>query len=320
MARGPAAAQALRRLFLAAAARGGPPAEGAALLSERFGLDLSGGLPWCWPTLRALWTCLEVLPPSAVAENPALRRLARAGGHGFGAYHDRGTRSPLGPGSAEVGVTDPAALTGNYPWPLPCFRTTVHHEVGHAVAVRLALYNTLYQQVPGSPWIFQGDRAAFLRALLGEDADEDTVRLAELYLDQAPGRGRSLRRAHDLLAREARRRRRRAPSRALLREAALRHLSHNSRYPMPCYHALTPLPDGRIYCYDAGYQRGFGLLHPLIAEARLSDYQLRSPDEWFAELYALYYADAPRRPGQRLRRYSRTLAAIAAWFDEHVKR
>src|SRR5581483_1562908 len=82
------------------------PAAAARLLGVRFGLSLEGGpVPWCGPTLIALWRVLSGLPPSAVADNPALRRLVRADGvDGLGVYHDHRTRSPFGPHSAEVSV------------------------------------------------------------------------------------------------------------------------------------------------------------------------------------------------------------------------
>lgn len=316
--RGPACRGSLRRLFLAAA-REGTAAEGAAILGARFDLLLDGGtVPWCWPSLLRLWQVLGALPESAVARNPALRRLCRVDTEdGFGVYHARGTGSHLGPGSAEISAFRLDRESTDYRLPLNSFSATVLHEVGHAVASRLGLHDTLYQGVPHSPWVFQGDRRAFLRRLLNSNDEADACRLGELYLDQPPGRERSLRRALELLHREQRQAGSPAAPRSLLQHPGLRNLAHNSRHAVPCYHRLRPLPAGLVYYYDSGYRRGFAYIADRHAATQVSAYQFRAPNEWFAELYAVYYAHGDR-PGAGLRRLDRPLREIAAWFDARV--
>jgi hypothetical protein len=78
-----------------------------------------------------------------------------------------------------------------------------------------------------------------------------------------------------------------------------------------------PSDDGLSYFYDSIYQRGFVADKTGLRISQVSTYQLRSPNEWFAELYAYYYAD-PRQPGRLLRRRGPILCAIANWFDAVV--
>ncbi len=321
--RGPQRGRSLERLFFAVRPEG-PPEEGCAVLGARFDLVLSGGtVPWCWPALLGLWRALSALPESAVAKNPDLVRLCRVDtGEGFGVYHDDHTRSPLGPRSAEISIFRLDQISTEYRVPLNRFSATVRHEVGHAVAVRCGLYDTLYQRVPRSPWVFQGDRAAFLRFLLKEEHGPEAHRLCELYLSQPAGKTRSLCRALDDLRREERLAGRRPSSPALLREPALRDLAHNSRQAVPCYHRLRPTQEGLVYYYDSLYRRGFAYDVALHRATYVSDYQFRAPNEWFAELYAVYYADCDRGrpPGRSLRRLSRPLREIVEWFDTRLDR
>lgn len=304
----------LERRFRAAAASQGPEV-GAALLSARFGVRLDGGtVPWCWPRLLALWEALATLPASAVERNPALRRIVCVQGVD-GAYRGTATRSPLGPGTIELGALRPGTPSRAYPVPIDWFIAMVHHEVGHAVAARLGLYDTLYERVPHSPWLFQGDREAFLRRLFAGE-DPRTLQLGRLYLAQPPGR-RSLQRAlHRLQAQQRRWGQSPAPA-SLLRLPAVRHLAHNSRHALPCYHRLRPLPDGTLAFYDSGYGRGFVLHAGRLAQTRVSAYQMRSPNEWFAELFALHYAPGLGHGGL-LRRLAGPLRHIADWLDAHV--
>lgn len=319
----------------------------AALLGARFGLDLPSGLPsglpgglpggpsgkivpWSLPALARLEAVLSSLPAAAVRDNPALRRLVRVAGEGVGAYHDERSASPFGPRSIEIGVRRLHGPSAAYLVPIDHFGATVRHEIGHAVAARLGLWRTRYERVPGSPWVYEGDRAGLLRRLLGATgAEEDeALRLCEILLTLPPGRGRCPGRALERLGIEAGRRRRPGPSRSLLRLPALLHLWQTSRHAMPCYHGLLPDPpalDGLVYFYDSGYGRGFICEARAVRATRVSDYQFRSPDEWFAELYAVYYADldrpgATRRalPGRTLRRLRRGLLPLADWMDAHL--
>lgn len=307
-------AERLRRRFLAAW-QSSPPAAGAALLRARFGLRLDGGdVPWCWPTLGALWDSLAALPPAVVRPGPALRRIARVEGDGVGAYRGGATRSPLGPGTVELGVARPGRRTRAYLVPLDRFGATLRHELGHAFAVRLGLYDTLYEAVPHSPWRFEGPREPFLRRLLGDDAR--LLRLGRRYLAQAPGR-RSLRRALEAQRREDLRSGRRPTPAAALSHPALRHLSATSRYGLPCYYQLAAHSDGNIYCYDTGYGRGFIARAAELQRTRASDYGRRSPNEWFAELFSLYFAEGGA-PGWPLRRANPELRRVAEFFDERL--
>jgi hypothetical protein len=312
----------------------------AARLGARFGLDLSGGLsggtvPWSLPALARLEAVLSSLPPAAVRDNPALVRLVRVAGEGAGAYHDEHSTSPFGPRSIEIGVRRLHGPSRAYLVPIDHFGATVRHEIGHAVAARLGLWRTRYERVPGSPWVYAGDRAGLLRRLLsatGAEEDE-ALRLCEILLALPPGRGRCPGRALERLGAEARRRHRPGPPRSILRLPALLHLWQTSRYAMPCYHGLLPDPPalgGLVYFYDSGYQRGFICRAPQVRATRVSDYQFRSPDEWFAELYAVYYADLDRArgagqasasasPGRTLRRLRRGLGPLADWMDANVR-
>jgi hypothetical protein len=311
------------------------------LFEARFRLQI-GSQPFSGPSrkfdalgLRRLWTDLQKLPADQVAHNWAVATLDR--------YHDTADKDPNhshgsfsypadGPGEIDISYRDSIITKGgttDHDRPgdplhgVNRFDEVARHEVGHAVDRELGLPSKkLTRTDEAGHWENYTDQASYRRAA------EQMVTGSNGPIHRLPQSERS--HVIDAMVLSMMN-----SDTSYFRRAIDHAHEHGDVKNDPVYHVMikslaadnpwldTKAIAGRHYhqAYQ-GAQGGFaGQWISYREEAwkqhRLSEYQFRAPQEWFAEAYSAFYT--PVKPGQpKGIRLQEKLPETHKWFVAHV--
>lgn len=287
--------------------------------------------------LRQLWTVFEDLPAGHVAHNWGLSKLDR--------YHDTKDKDPLhahglfgydidGPGEIDLSYTDPIITDGgttDHDRPgdplhgVNRFDEVARHEVGHAVDRELGLpsFNILSPTAEAGEWEGYYDAAGYRYAA------EKMVSTSHGPIHRLPPAERA--RVIDAMVQSM------EHSDTLHFRNAIDDLhGHHGLEDDPVYRVMTrglasqnPWLDthaiaGRHYhqAYKGPDAKGAGAQWTSYSEKayknhRVSEYQFRAIQEWFAEAYAAFYTPvAPGEPKGKL--LEDKLPETHKWFVAHV--
>jgi hypothetical protein len=291
--------------------------------------------PWTAELLRKSWEVLASLPPGHVAGNDSLDWFLRKN-DGSSYYWSHDESIAMGHSNlTDVDTGYNLQLPGETnPFPYNLFKAHLRHEVGHSVDRKLGIsaeggYATTAESA--GRWKEYGSGGDWVDALLAEDGGV-TGANADAYKKAAK---KAVSENKDLNVALADLRTAGTVA-ATVPDAPDGGAGYK---PLAAIFQTSRWTDGGAPWDSNGWRpvgarnwhRGYSgsrwvsFLAASRAAYRVSNYQWRAPGEWFAGLYAAYYAELdegpdpatgrPRRPGTRLRNRS---PGDAAWFDTHV--
>jgi hypothetical protein len=290
---------------------GGPVHNGATLTN------------WSVAGIRRLWTIMERMPPAQVESNPALAYMLMNTANNGGYYAGTDTSSSWD-NSSVVGLQgNPDAVMSSksiYGGTMPQFNQTTRHEIGHAVDNQLTIMAAVQDQEWAGAWVNHGSASGWVNSLI------------------AAGGGLS---GHGYPATEA------GDYQAAMLQAATNGSSFMTALNAiragkglgPATHTPTVGPAALVNDLNAwhhgqsfwnknawkpqngrNFVRGYGDNHHWwsFSNAKLAkkatDYQFRAPKEWFADAYAVYYAEQEGNPNVPVGGLLRSKDADAANF------
>lgn len=269
-----------------------------AAISARFGIDFSAQNLGATKKLPKLYKLLGMVPAAHVKDNPALKKISyqlEAGSGGV--FYTEAKKITLyddddGDREAEGDYVDDKREAFN-----PSeMSATVLHEIGHSVDAKESYMKTHQKDDDHGGWIHVTvDKVAaahltedflgkFTAAKYGaKKADLEAFLLAVLSSGALPAKPKhsgdpmgSLIKAWDDLGKYGR------------VHACLRSVSAQTPWYKKDGFANSAETDGGIV-YQESYPKDWWGYKKSARGAKVSDYQFRSPAEWFAEAYAMYY-------------------------------
>ncbi|MFT4628099.1 MAG: hypothetical protein ACI8PZ_006794, partial [Myxococcota bacterium] len=250
--------------------------------------------------LQRVWAVFAALPPGHVAENDFMRTVRKMGSSSYagGGYSSKegGTSYLEYPAekvdSQQLGVIPNLGAAPSMR-PVNALDHMVRHEIGHSVDEGLGVMAARRGQAAFGGWeLFSGDTEA-ATALTSETGATTTVSAAALGTALASGKT--------------------ADVKALGSDGVVTAAAKAVELGAGAWVGSTPttevgdhvysrLPDGSWQRYDADARK-----------RKVSDYQFKTPGEWFAEAYAAYYdGDAP---GGKLTNLD---GPMATWLTNNV--
>ncbi|MDQ3364780.1 MAG: DUF4157 domain-containing protein [Myxococcota bacterium] len=263
--------------------------------------------PWTAEGLRKAWQIMERMPPGQIESNPALLHLLRQSGSNGGYYAGRDTSAGWD-NSAVIGLAGPtgAVMSGDavYGGTMPKFNETLRHELGHAVDNQLTIMAAVQGEAWAGAWQNHGTPTAWVDAMIAAggglnahgypasdigDYRAAMIRAATngtLFLTELNAIRAAKSPAQPPVAA--------APTTgpvSVLNNLATWH--HSSAF----WSANAWQPQN-----ERNFVRGYGDANHWwsFANAKLAqkatNYQFRAPKEWFADAYAVYYAEQEAGP------------------------
>jgi hypothetical protein len=298
------------------------------MMSIRFGLTVGGtGGPiaatsnnphagkaiaqWTPDGLRRAWQIMERMPPDAVESNPGFLHLLMRTDSNGGYYAGRDTNSGWD-NSSVVGLQgDPDAVMSSkaiYGGTMPQFNQTFRHEVGHAVDNQLTIMASIQDQEWAGAWENHGSATAWVDAMIARSGGIN----AHGYpaSDVGDYRAAMIRCASNATANPT----------FLTALNAIRAAKSTPLPPVTVAPTTGPAEvfnsqdtwhhgnafwgknawkpqRGRNFVY--GYESNshwWSFNHAKVRDEKATDYQFRAPKEWFADAYAVYYAEQETNP------------------------
>ena len=313
---------------------------------QRVGLMRGEGAIWDTQGLRRTWATLSALPEAHVDRRPELAAMVRDPKEEGGVY--KGDRNeialPAAARHSEI-YSDPTDVGHDPLDRLNWFDSTVRHEVGHSVDARIHASSGYCTTPAGGSWAVYETEVALLRALYREVGLTEPPDIGALPLDAAvpldddsTPAAREPRTAAPVHSLEA------SAWHALLvyaqkgQRAAADHFAQTHAHtaigrgftevlrllaagrkdgehePWNLAHGGAMQHGGRTFFHDKE-GASWASYATSARERKVSEYQFRSPFEWFAEAYSAYYDPASKPKGALLA--SRD-PATKQWFDAHV--
>lgn len=258
--------------------------------------------PWTAEGLRKSWQIMETLPPAMVESNPAFLHLLRNSANNGGYYAGTDTSSGWD-NSAVVGLQGPtgAVMTSKaiYGGTMPQFNQTLRHEIGHAVDNQLTIMGAIQGEEWAGAWQNHGNATAWVDSMIaaGGGLGSHGYPAAEVGDYRAAMISAATNTTTFLSALNTIRAAKSTPLAPVASApttgpvTVLNNLSswhHGSSF----WNANLWQPqNGRNFVRGYGDQAHWWSFSNAKLTQKATDYQFRAPKEWFADAYAVYYAE-----------------------------
>jgi hypothetical protein len=288
------------------------------LFQLAFGFDLNGedSKEWTTTGLHHAWNVLVQLPDQHVVDQATVKHLVRNQHNRGDSVYDYGQRSVVMSYDWTDAVLSREELGSKKRPEVNCLDEAIRHEFGHALDAKIHASSTYGQTPAGGNWERHGDEppvkamAARSRGGIARLALELRLEIMEALISATQSGG-------DIES-------------ALKKDERWSKLSDEQRHEVLADPILKALEHGRLEqkawdqsrqiviegrAYEESNENQWQSYDHAARTRKVSDYQFRSAEEWFAEAYAAYYEPDPRGRGARLADVDPT---TKGWFDRNV--
>jgi hypothetical protein len=258
--------------------------------------------PWTPEGLRKAWQIMETVPPAMVESNPAFLHLLRNSANNGGYYAGTDTSSGWD-NSAVVGLQGPSGAVMSsksvYGGTMPQFNQTLRHEIGHAVDNQLTIMASIQSEPWAGAWQNHGNSTAWVDGIIAAGGGLNGHGYPAT--DVGDYRAAMIRAANNATT-------------FLTELNAIRAAKTPAQAPVPTAPTTGPVAvlnststwhhgstfwganawqpqNGRNFVRGYGDQNHWWSFADAKLAQKATDYQFRAPKEWFADAYAVYYAE-----------------------------
>ena len=263
--------------------------------------------PWTAEGLRKAWQIMERVPPAMVESNPAFLHLLRNSANNGGYY--AGTDTSAGwDNSAVVGLQGPTGAVMSsksiYGGTMPQFNQTLRHEIGHAVDNQLTIMAAVQSEPWAGAWQNHGNATAWVDAMIAAGGGLNGHGYpATDVADYRAAMIRAATNATTFLTELNNIRAAKTPAQAPVASApttgpvTVLNATNTWHFGSTFWSANTWKPqNGRNFVRGYGDQNHWWSFADAKLAQKATDYQFRAPKEWFADAYAVYYAEQEANP------------------------
>lgn len=286
------------------------------------------GAPWDKRGLRRCWDVLEMLPAAHVENNADLSSLTRYRSSDIEGWASPDGEAAIGYGKHDIDNTKESGNFTDASDPLRgtnMFDATVRHEIGHRVDEQVG--GPAYCATDaGGAWKTWDTADGMAARMVGESngpisnwKDEDEKKqiidcLQSIIDDRKPEKALDRLRALPFCAEHETNREHLLKLNKIAFDAAVAALQESFSHQDPWEKGGVPLgTEQRVYQEAYDWPLWVSYKHE-ARDRKMSQYQFRSPGEWFAEAYAAYY----QPPGKKGALMDGRDDATKQWFDDHV--